>query len=129
MTQDLGNSGATVTSVELSPVSIRVTYEFPRVEQTEEYEDENGETQTFTYYAEAPFASGLKLKDGSTIMNLYGGPGTAGYVDEESNTYISGYAFDRVIDPSEVEAVLFRRETTNGDTETEEPEYYEVAVK
>ena len=83
----------------------------------------------FTYYAEAPFASGLKLKDGSTIMNLYGGPGTAGYVDEESNTYISGYAFDRVIDPSEVEAVLFRKETTNGDTETEEPEYYEVAVK
>ena len=129
VTQDLGNSGATVTSVELSPVSIRVTYEFPRVEQTEEYEDENGETQTVTYYAEAPFASGLKLKDGSTIMNLYGGPGTAGYVDEESNTYISGYAFDRVIDPSEVEAVLFRKETTNGDTETEEPEYYEVAVK
>ncbi|RGD64491.1 DUF4179 domain-containing protein [Lachnospiraceae bacterium OF09-6] len=129
VTQDLGNSGATVTSVELSPVSIRVTYDFPRVEQTEEYEDENGEMQIFTSYAEAPFASGLKLKDGSTIMNLYGGPGTAGYVDEESNTYISGYAFDRVIDPSEVEAVLFRKETTNGDTETEEPEYYEVAVK
>ena len=85
--------------------------------------------QTFTSYAEAPFASGVKLKDGSTIMNLYGGPGTAGYVDEESNTYISGYAFDRVIDPEEVEAVLFRKETTNGDTETEEPEYYEVAVK
>lgn len=129
VTQDIGDSGATVTSVELSPVSIRVTYDFPRVEQTEEYEDENGEMQIFTSYAEAPFASGLKLKDGSTIMNLYGGPGTAGYVDEESNTYISGYAFDRVIDPSEVEAVLFRKETTNGDTETEEPEYYEVAVK
>ena len=129
VTQDLEDSGATVSSVELSPVSIRVTYEFPRVEQTEEYEDENGETQVATYYAEAPSASGLKLKDGSTIMNLYGGPGIAGYVDEESNTYISGYAFDRVIDPSEVEAVLFRRETTNGDTETEEPEYYEVAVK
>lgn len=129
VTQDIGDSGATVTSVELSPVSIRVTYDFPRVEQTEEYEDENGEMQTFTSYAEAPFASGVKLKDGSTIMNLYGGPGTAGYVDEESNTYVSGYAFDRVIDPSEVEAVLFRKETTNGDTETEEPEYYEVAVK
>ena len=129
VTQDIGDSGATVTSVELSPVSIRVTYDFPRVEQTEEYEDENGEMQTFTSYAEAPFASGLKLKDGSTIMNLYGGPGTAGYVDEESNTYISGYAFDRVIDPEEVEAVLFRKEITNGDTETEEPEYYEVAVK
>ena len=53
----------------------------------------------------------------------------AGYVDEESNTYISGYAFDRVIDPSEVEAVLFRKDNANGNNETEEPEYYEVAVK
>ena len=129
VTQDMEDSGATVSSVELSPVSIRVTYEFPRVEQTEEYEDENGETQVATYYAEAPFASGLKLKDGSTIMNLYGGPGIAGYVDEESNTYISGYAFDRVIDPSEVEAVLFRKDNANGNNETEETEYYEVAVK
>ena len=53
----------------------------------------------------------------------------AGYVDEESNTYISGYAFDRVIDPSEVEAVLFRKDNANGNNETKETEYYEVAVK
>lgn len=127
--QKLGDSGATVTGVELSPVSIRVSYDFPRIEKNEEYEDENGETQITTYYEDAPMASGVKYKDGTTIMNLYGGPGTEGYISEDSDEYISGFAFDRVIDPDQVASVLFYK-TTNGNGDvTEEPEYYEVAVK
>ena len=127
--QELGNTGATVTSVELSPVSIRVTYDFPRQEVTNEYEDENGKLQTYTSYVEAPMASWVKLKDGTTILNLYGGPGSAGYDAEDSDIYVSGYAFDRVIDPDQVEAVLFRKSSENGESETEEPEYYEVTLK
>ena len=62
-------------------------------------------------------------------MNLYGGPGTEGYISEDSDEYISGFAFDRVIDPDQVASVLFYK-TTNGNGDvTEEPEYYEVAVK
>ena len=86
-TYELENTGATVTSVELSPVSIRVTYDFPRQEVTDEYEDENGKMQTYTSYAEAPMASGVKLKDGTSILNLYGGPGSAGYEAEDSDIY------------------------------------------
>ena len=127
--QKLGDSGATVTSVELSPVSIRVAYEFPRIEKNEEYIDENGETQIVTYYEEAPMASGVKLKDGTTILNLYGGPGTAGYISDDSDEYISGFAFDRVIDPDQVASVLFRKTTNDNGNMAEEPEYYEVAVK
>ena len=46
-------------------ISIEITafIEWPNLSDAE-----NGETQMFTYYVEAPFASGLKLKDGSTIM-------------------------------------------------------------
>lgn len=127
--QKLGDSGATVTSVELSPVSIRVAYEFPRIEKNEEYIDENGETQIVTHYEEAPRASGVKLKDGTTILNLYGGPGTAGYISDDSDEYISGFAFDRVIDPDQVASVLFRKTTNDNGNMAEEPEYYEVAVK
>lgn len=127
--QKLGDSGATVTSVELSPVSIRVAYEFPRIEKNEEYIDENGETQVTTYYEEAPRASGVKYKDGTTIMNLYGGPGAAGYISDDSDEYISGFAFDRVIDPDQVASVLFRKTTNDNGNMAEEPEYYEVAVK
>lgn len=83
----------------------------------------------FTSYAETLLPCGVKLKDGSTMMNLYDGLESGGYADEESNTYISRYAFERVIDPSQVEAVPFCKDNVNGDTETEEPEYYEVVVK
>lgn len=125
--QTLGDSGATVTSVELSPISARVTYDFPRIEETEEYKDENGNLRTHTYYKDAPTVSGVKLKDGTTIMNLYNG-GTEGYSSENSNEYISTFTFNRVIDSDQVASVLFRKTTENSGNEAAEPEYYEVAL-
>ena len=74
-------------------------------------------------------ASGLKLKDGTTIMNLYGGPGTEGYSSDDSNEYISSFAFDRVIDPDQVASVLFWKGVVNGGSEAEKLEYYEVVLK
>lgn len=125
--QKLGDSGATVTSVELSPISARVTYDFPRIEETEEYEDENGDLRTHTYYKDAPTVSGIKLKDGTTIMNLYGG-GSEGYPSEDSNEYISTFTFNRVIDSDQVASVLFRKATENSGNEAADPEYYEVTL-
>lgn len=125
--QTLGDSGATVTSVELSPISARVTYNYPRIEESEEYEDENGDLRTHTYYKDAPTVSGVKLKDGTTIMNLYGG-GTEGYPSEDSNEYISTFTFNRVIDSDQVASVLFRKTAENSGNEAVEPEYYEVAL-
>ena len=125
--QKLGDSGATVTSVELSPISARVTYDFPRIEETEEYEDENGDLRTHTYYKDAPTVSGIKLKDGTTIMNLYGG-GSEGYPSEDSNEYISTFTFNRVIDSDRVASVLFRKTAENSGNEAAEPEYYEVTL-
>ena len=125
--QKLGDSGATVTSVELSPISARVTYDFPRIEETEEYEDENGDLRTHTYYKDAPTVSGVKLKDGTTIMNLYGG-GSEGYPSEDSNEYTSTFTFNRVIDSDQVASVLFRKTAENSGNEAAEPEYYEVTL-
>lgn len=125
--QKLGDSGATVTSVELSPISARVTYDFPRIEETEEYEDENGALRTHTYYKDAPTVSGVKLKDGTTIMNLHGG-GSEGYPSEDSNEYTSTFTFNRVIDSDQVASVLFRKTAENSGNEAAEPEYYEVTL-
>ena len=125
--QTLGDSGATVTSIELSPISARVTYDFPRIEETEEYEDENGDLRTHTYYKDAPTVSGVKLKDGTTIVNLYNG-GTEGYSSEDSNEYISTFTFNRVIDSDQVASVLFRKAPVNSGNEAAELEYYEVAL-
>lgn len=125
--QKLGDSGATVTSVELSPISARVTYDFPRIEETEEYEDENGDLRTYTYYKDAPTVSGVKLKDGTTIMNLYGG-GSEGYPSEDSNEYTSTFTFNRVINSDQVASVLFRKIAENSGNEAAEPEYYEVTL-
>lgn len=138
--ETLGDTDAVVTSVELSPVSIRVLYDFPRKLLTEEFEDEDGRLQSYTYSAEPPMAVGVRLKDGTCLAPLYGGPGTQGYLDTSSEQYVLAYAFAQVIDPDQAAAILFEKleedggtgyENLQGDETTsyEEPDYYEIAVK
>lgn len=126
--ETLGDTGATVTGIELSPISIRVTYDFPRKERISEYEDENGERKTYTYFDEPPVANGVKLKDGTMLTSLYGGPGSAGYLNDESDTYQSTFAFSRVIDPEQVAAVLFPKRTEGEEGSLKDMDYYEVAI-
>lgn len=124
--EKLGDTETTVTGVELSPVSMRITYDFPKTEpRMEEFEDENGEIQTVTWPAEPPFSFGIRLKDGTVMKNIDAGGGSMGYTSEEGQEYIVSFPLDRVIDPDQVEAVLFKEY----DEETDEQITYEVPLK
>ena len=124
--EKLGDTETIVTGVELSPVSMRVTYDFPKTEpRMEEFEDENGEIQTIAWPAQPPFAFGIRLKDGTVMKYISAGSESTGYTSEEGQEYVVSFPLDRVIDPDQVEAVLFREY----DEESDEHLTYEVPLK
>ena len=124
--EKLGDTETIVTGVELSPVSMRITYDFPKTEpRMEEFEDENGEIQTIAWPAQPPFAFGIRLKDGTVMKYISAGSESTGYTNEEGQEYVVSFPLDRVIDPDQVEAVLFREY----DEESDEHLTYEVPLK
>ena len=124
--EKLGDTETIVTGVELSPVSMRITYDFPKTEpRMEEFEDENGEIQTIAWPAQPPFAFGIRLKDGTVMKYISAGSESTGYTSEEGQEYVVSFPLDRVIDPDQVKAVLFREyDEENGKQLT-----YEVPLK
>ena len=124
--EKLGDTETIVTGVELSPVSMRITYDFPKTEpRMEEFEDENGEIQTIAWPAQPPFAFGIRLKDGTVMKYISAGSESTGYTSEEGQEYVVSFPLDRVIDPDQVETVLFREyDEENGKQLT-----YEVPLK
>ena len=124
----LEDTGAKVKKIEVSPISIMVEYDFPRQETEEEYMDENGKVGMITMFGEPPFATGVKLKDGTVIKYIYTGPGGGGYEDENSDTYSFLLASDRVIDVDEIESILFLKPVDGTVNEYSESEFYEVPL-
>lgn len=110
-TMALGDSKATVTRVEISPISMRAEYEFPKQE-----------TET-TRYSEPPKLVGVKLKDGTLLPWISMGAETMGYVDDTSNTYICSFSTNRILDISQVDSVLFRKTEPDGTAVTEDDLY------
>ena len=113
--QPLEDTGAVIKSLEMSPISVVAEYDFPRQEIEEECIKTNGEIGTITRYAEPPSVVGVILKDGTVFKYLYGGPGGGGYDGDTGNIYRSKEAADRIIDPDEVESVLFLKNYTQGE--------------
>ncbi len=107
--EKIGDTGLTLTSVELSPVSIRVSYDADQEAQVEE----------------VPMPTGLVLKDGTKLEGVYGGPGSSGM---DGSKYICTYAFERVIDPDQVAAVLIPK-NLEGSAEGQDTDYYQVAIQ
>lgn len=104
----LGDSGATVTYAEISPISVYVTYDFPLQIEPIEGQNEKGEAITSTTFVEAPDICGVRLKDGTLMTNIVGG-GTNGYVSDNQNVYTVSRALVRVIDTNEIDALLFMK--------------------
>lgn len=87
----------TVDSVEISPVSIKINYSVNG--KVTIYEDENG----------VPNFRGVVLEDG-TRLSFLGNGGRSGYTDESMTEAYVMSAFDRVIEPGQVKAVLLQLE-------------------
>ena len=107
--EQLGDTGLTLTSVELSPISIRAAYDGTAVDQE----------------AEIPMITGLVFKDGTRIEGIYGGPGSE---VTEGSQHITSFALDRVIDPDQVAAVLIPK-NLDGSAEGQDTDYYQVAIQ
>lgn len=124
----LGDTGAVVTGAEISPISIKAIYDFPRETVTEigyheSQEEVDGEMRQisepfeYTHYTEPPVLAGVKLKDGTLLPYLYMGPGQEGYTDEKTDQYVSMFAVDRILDVEEVQSLLFKKSSPDGEGE------------
>ncbi|MCD7818577.1 MAG: DUF4179 domain-containing protein [Lachnospiraceae bacterium] len=101
----LGDSGATATQADISPISATIYYSFPYTEQTIEA-DSNSSSTTTTIYEEPPAFIGFRMKDGSEIRS-FTGAGGGGYKNENYSTYYETIMYGKVIDVDEIESLLF----------------------
>ena len=96
LNREIGDSGVKLLEAELSPISVHLVYQTDGIwtgyEQLETFE---------------PRFMGVKLKDGTSYPFLLSGPASAGYTDIENCLYESRATFNRLIDPDEVDALLF----------------------
>lgn len=124
----LGDTGATLVRVELSPISMMAEYEFPRQEQRETYRDANGREQETFFYAEPPRLRGVRMKDGTLYPNLYLGPGASGYQSESGTRYRTSFAIDRILDTSQIDSLLFDRPVSKITGDSAEGQFYIVPI-
>lgn len=102
----VGDTGVTVKHVEISPISLNVTYDFPKKIYNKM---DNSSGMLF-------FPDGVRLKDGTELKGIYLGPGTEGYISQ--NEYFIAFPVDRILDTDEIDALLVRKGVESGDRYT-----------
>ncbi|MDE6621155.1 MAG: hypothetical protein K2K74_11840, partial [Lachnospiraceae bacterium] len=120
LSQPVGDSGVTVTKAEISPISLYVELDFPLQIVPIEGVDQDGNAIQSTTFVEAPRMTGVRLKDGTQLTGIVQG-GSDGYDDDDQNTYRVYRGIDHIINPEEVDALLFEK----SGAETNE-EYYNM---
>lgn len=125
----LGDTGATVLSAEISPVSIRVEFDFPYKETTEPAIDEaTGMEYEAVTYEEVPELSGVRLKDGTMYPYLMEG-GSMGYMDDDSSRVQVIMNTNRILDVDQVESLLFWKSYPGTTDSVTEDNLYEVKLQ
>ena len=102
----VGDTGVTVKHVEISPISLNVTYDFPKKIYNKM---DNSSGMLF-------FPDGVRLKDGTELKGIYLGPGTEGYISQ--NEYFIAFPVDRILDTDEIDAILVRKGVESRDRYT-----------
>lgn len=112
----LGDSGAVIRRVELSPASGYVECDWPRKRETRQVVGPDGELMEMSRLVRAPQMCGVRLKDGTEYRYLFSGDGTEGYVssDQESIRYYACRGCTRIIDPEEVVSLFFENTDDGG---------------
>lgn len=105
----LGDTGAMVKYIEISPISLNVIYDFKR-EITWETTMVGDEELKVGYYNEPPLLLGVKLKDGTLLPYVNMGGGLAGFISD--NEYRRCFMTDRILNVDEIEALLFKNDET-----------------
>lgn len=108
----IGDTSMTVTHVELSPISAYIEYRVPDSQEKEKLQD--------TY-------PGLKLKDGTCYPYIWDEPGIKGKLSSDSDTYVTNFSFDRIIDVDQVEGLMFLKKNSDGPIENMTDDDYYLA--
>lgn len=104
--EPLGSTGAAVTGIEISPISLRVTYDFKYQEASETYYDAQAKKERqYTHVISPPTCFGVRTKDGKWITQITGsGSGSWG---DFTNTFTETQMLNRIIDAKQIDALLF----------------------
>lgn len=119
----VGNSGLTVKSVEISPISIKAVYDCPKQITYETVVDgATGEEETVESYLHPAELVGVGLKDGTLLTDITQGMGEAGYIND--NEFAEKFAVNTILDADKIETVLIADLTGVTDVLTAEDVYY-----
>ncbi|MCD8036715.1 MAG: DUF4179 domain-containing protein [Clostridiales bacterium] len=120
----VGDSGLTVKSVEISPISVKVVYNYPKEKEYETVIDAatGDEGIVMTYVKPAGFA-GIVLKDGTEITGI-AGSGEAGYTSD--NEFFEKYTVNRILDADEIEAIIVADLTDTEDWDEADTYYVNI---
>lgn len=77
--------------------------------------------------AEPPLLTGVKLKDGTLVMDTQGG--VLGYTDGGKRNYEERYGMGRILDVDEVESLLFVKKPLEEERELTEDDLYVVNIR
>lgn len=125
----LGDTDATVVKAEITPISLRAEYEFPRRKKTVIALDENGEEISLLWDADPPALTGIKMKDGTLYPFISMGADCTGYESEDSDIYTMTLPIDRIIDVDQVESLLFLNTYAEEGETTTEDNFYVVPIE
>lgn len=129
LSETLGDSGAAVIEAEISPISFHVTYDMP-LQKTELDGIDAGSGQpikTHTF-VEAPRLTGARLKDGTLLTDLTG-YGAEGYFSGNDERYQAVLPTRSIIEPDQVDALLFIKSYPEDGTPLTEENLYIVPVE
>lgn len=107
----LGDTGAVVKEIQISPLSLTVFYDFPYQVETVITTDQDGNTGVGHEAADPPLPFGIVMADGTEYTRHILGGGTIHVAaDSQGQTYIM-HALDTLIDPAQVAGVLIHDNT------------------
>lgn len=124
---ELQGSGATVSKAVLTPLSATICYDFPYEEETEIGMNEDGEETVSHMFAEPPYFLGFRMKDGSDIRVM--GGGSSGYRGENKEVYQVVESYERVVDVEQVDSLLFKKSSPQGEQALTDEEMYIVPLR
>lgn len=128
LNEKLGDSGASVTRAEVSPISVKAVYDFPAKTVKETAFDESAGTSYETeMLAEPPLLAGVKLKDGTLVTDTHGG--ALGYTDGGVKVYEENFAMGRILDVDQVESLLFIKKPLEEERELTEDDMFVVKIR
>ncbi len=95
----IGETGVRLISADISPITAKVIFKLSAF-----WEDSWDEDNLNLFEWQL---TGVRLKDGTVLLNIFGPPSSWGYADREELILEQEYSSQRIIQPDQVDALVF----------------------